>query len=131
MSGSVRLHGAQSPDYIKKILANSDIFVQHSVTAEDGDVESFGISLVEAMATGIPVVVTDHNGFPDTIADGETGFLVPEHDVVEMAEKMKLFLRDPALARRMGEAGSRHARENFDFRITIPRLREAIGYVAD
>ena len=128
ISGSVKLHGAQSPIYIKKILADSDVFVQHSVVAEDGDVESFGISLVEAMATGIPVVATNHNGFPDTVADKETGFLVPEHDVDAMAEKLLLLLREPDLAAKMGQAGSRRAREKFDFRNTIPRLRDAIGY---
>ena len=131
ISGSVKLHGAQSAVYIRKILAGSDIFVQHSITAADGDVESFGISLVEAMATGIPVVVTDHNGFSDTIADKETGFLVPEHDVGAMAEKLLLLLRNPDLAAKMGQAGSRRAREKFDVRHTIPRLRDAIGYSAE
>ena len=128
MTENVKIHGAQSSPYVMELLSTSDVFVQHSVTASDGDVESFGISLVEAMATGIPVVATNHNGFPDTIADEETGFLVPEYDVKGMAERMKFLLREPDLAAHMGEAGSMLARRKFDYRKTIPELRRAIGY---
>jgi len=124
----VTLHGVQSSTYIREILLACDVFVQHSVTSDAGDVESFGISLVEAMSTGLPCVVTDHNGFVDTIVDGTTGFLVPEHDEVVMAERMQQLLEDPCLAEKMGRAGIKHARERFDFRRTIPALRNAIGY---
>ena len=107
-------------------MKESDIFVQHSVTAPDGDVESFGISLVEAMSSGLPIVVTNHNGFPDTIIDGKTGFLVPEHDTSAMAERIAELLDDDELAVRMGQAGSEHARRKFDYRKTIPMLRQAL-----
>jgi colanic acid/amylovoran biosynthesis glycosyltransferase len=128
LSRSVRLHGAQSNEYVKNVLADIDVFVQHSVTAVNGDTESFGVSIVEAMAMGIPVVVTDHNGFSDTIVHNTTGFLVPELDVIEMSNKMMLLIQDVELALKMGEAGKVHSRKNFDYRHTIPRLRQAIGY---
>src|SRR5680860_1089949 len=78
---SVRLHGAKGTDFVRGLLGRADLFVQHSVTAADGDPEGFHVSIVEAMASSVPVVITDHNGFSETIADGETGLLVEEHDV--------------------------------------------------
>jgi spore coat protein SA len=60
---------------------------------------------VEAMASGKPVVSTRRGGPSETVADGETGYLVDAGDAQGLAQKVIVLLRDPALRRRMGEAG--------------------------
>ena len=75
-------------DYVRRRLQQAAIFCQHSVVAPDKDTESFGISLIEAMACEIPVVATRHNGFTETVAEGLTGFLVDEYDADGMANKI-------------------------------------------
>ncbi|MEO0697582.1 MAG: glycosyltransferase [Pseudomonadota bacterium] len=123
---SVTLVGAQSHAEVKKRLRKANIFVQHSVTAENGDQESQGISLVEAMASGVPVVTTDHNGFSETVSHGKTGLLSPEMDVEAMGQNLQRLASDPALAREMGTNGRRHAETYYDAHRLARRLRDVI-----
>jgi len=127
LSESVRLHGAQTPEYIKGLLKHAALFLQHSVTAHDGNMESFGISLIEAMASGIPVVTTDHNGFSETVIHGETGFLVEEHDVEGMAAMILALLKDPDQAMRLGRAGRTRVEEEFTSERAAAKLRNIMG----
>jgi len=78
--------------------------------------ESFGIALLEAGAFGLPVVATTAGGIPEIITDGETGRLVPPDDADALREQMARLLRDPAEARRLGEALRRHVGQNFSWR---------------
>jgi glycosyltransferase involved in cell wall biosynthesis len=77
--------------------------------------EAFGISVVEAMACGVPVVATTSGGMPETVVDGETGFLVPPRDPETIAGALARLAADPARARAMGEKGRLRAVEHFDF----------------
>lgn len=121
---SVRLHGTQDPKYVKSLLKHAALFVQHSVTAQDGGMESFGISLIEAMASGLPVVTTDHNGFSETVIHGETGYLVKEKDVEGMAAVILALLDDPDQAIRLGRAGRTRVEEAFTYERAAARLHE-------
>jgi glycosyltransferase involved in cell wall biosynthesis len=67
--------------------------------------ETFGISCLEAMAFGLPVVATRAGGLPEVVEDGVTGLLVPPGDTHALAEAIGRLLRDPDLRRRLGEAG--------------------------
>ncbi|MEN8505532.1 MULTISPECIES: glycosyltransferase family 4 protein [Paraburkholderia] len=75
--------------------------------------EPFGITPVEAMACGTPVIGADVGGIRYSVADGVTGFLVPPRDPAALAARLEQLRRDPALARRMGEAGLARARAEF------------------
>lgn len=67
--------------------------------------ETFGISVVEAMAFGLPVVATTAGGLPEVVENGLTGLLVPPGDSLALAEAIACLLSDPSLRRRMGQAG--------------------------
>jgi glycosyltransferase involved in cell wall biosynthesis len=78
--------------------------------------EPFGITPVEAMACGTPVIGADVGGIRYSVADGVTGFLVPPRNPYALAARLDQLRRDPALARRMGEAGLARAHEKFTWR---------------
>jgi len=82
--------------------------------------EPFGITPVEAMACGLPVVGSDTGGIRSTVVHGQTGFLVPPRDPGALAVRLAALARDPALCRRMGEAGRRRARRLYTW--------ERVGY---
>jgi glycosyltransferase involved in cell wall biosynthesis len=87
--------------------------VQHSVVAPSGDSEGTPLTILEAGATGLPVVSTRHAGIPDVVIEGATGFLVDEHDEESMAQHMIRLAQDPDLAGVMGRAARAHIQKNF------------------
>ena len=75
--------------------------------------ETFGISVIEAMAFGLPVVATNIGGLPEVVQDGVTGILVPPKDPDALAEAVIRLLRDPELRRRLGNAGRERVLSEF------------------
>lgn len=78
--------------------------------------EPFGITPLEAMACGTPVVGTAVGGIKTTVIDGETGYLVPPNDPDALAERLAWLHRHPQLAQRMGWAGMRRAYQHYTWR---------------
>jgi D-inositol-3-phosphate glycosyltransferase len=78
--------------------------------------EPFGITPVEAMACGTPVIGSAVGGVKHTVVDGETGYLVPPNDPDALADCLARFTRDRGLAARMGEAGRQRANAQFTWR---------------
>jgi phosphatidyl-myo-inositol dimannoside synthase len=86
--------------------AAGDVYAMPCRTRNGGlDVEGLGIVYLEASATGLPVVAGDSGGAPDTVREGETGYVVGGRDVAGLADRVAALLDDRALARRMGAAG--------------------------
>ena len=75
--------------------------------------EPFGITPLEAMACGTPVIGSAVGGIKHTVRDGHTGYLVPPNDPAAVAEKLVLLLTDPSLRQRMGRASLRHVRRQY------------------
>jgi glycosyltransferase involved in cell wall biosynthesis len=75
--------------------------------------EAFSNAILEGMAAGKPLVVTDVGGNPEAVLDGETGFVVPPHDPQALADAVLRLLRDEKVRLRLGEAGQRRVREFF------------------
>jgi colanic acid/amylovoran biosynthesis glycosyltransferase len=105
LEDSVKLCGALPRAEALAIVNQHWIFAQHSVTAPSGDQEGFGISLAEAAALELPIVSTLHNGIPEQVIDGKTGFLVKEFDYESMAENIIKLLLNPDLGEKMGKYG--------------------------
>jgi colanic acid/amylovoran biosynthesis glycosyltransferase len=104
--------------YLKEGLA----FVQHSIKAMNGDEEGTPVAILEASAAGLPVIATVHGGIPDIIEDGKTGFLVSEHDVDAMTDKMILLLKNKDLAIEMGKKGKERIEKYFRLEKHIENL---------
>jgi L-malate glycosyltransferase len=97
------------------LLSVSDLFLLPSLQ------ESFGLSALEAMACGVPVVASNAGGLPEVITDGVTGFLHPPDDVQRMAESAIAILSNPAVHARMAAAGAGMAVERFSADRIVPQ----------
>lgn len=101
VSERVRFLGSQQS--VEEIAALADIFLLPS------ELESFGLSALEAMACGVPVIGSDAGGLPEVVQHAETGYLLPVGDVEGMAARALELLRDDERRRAMGHAGRRRA----------------------
>jgi colanic acid/amylovoran biosynthesis glycosyltransferase len=119
---AVEFLGAQPHERVREEMRAARCFVQHSVEAPNGDCEGTPVGVLEAGASGLPLVSTRHAGIPDVVEEGATGFLVNEGDVGGMAERMARLADDPALAGHMGRAARRHIAENFSTEQSDRRL---------
>jgi colanic acid/amylovoran biosynthesis glycosyltransferase len=120
----VKLLGSKTQQELLELYAQSHIFVLSSVTAANGDQEGQGLVLQEAQATGMPVLSTIHNGIPDGILDGKSGFLVPERDVDALADRLDYLISHPHVWAEMGRAGRSHVEANYDIEKLNDRLVE-------
>src|SRR5690606_6625899 len=123
LRGRVVLHGVQSSDRVVAEMRRASIFVQHSITAPNGDTEGLPVAILEAMASELPVVSTCHSGIPEAVQHGVTGLLVPEGDVNGMAEAMATLLDDTDRAAAFGAAGRARVIEHFTIEHACARLR--------
>lgn len=122
ISSAITFQGAQDHSVIEREMQNARCFVQHSVVAPSGDSEGTPVSILEAGATGLPVVSTRHAGIPDVVLEGQTGFLVDEGDASGMADRMIQLAEQPELARVMGNAARKHILDNFSKHQRISNL---------
>ena len=97
-------------------------FVQHSLTARNGDSEGTPVSVLEACASGLPVIASNHAGISDAVVHRETGYLFEEGDVHAMANYMAKLAGDSGKAAKMGLAGRRRIEEHYSMGKSIGRL---------
>jgi len=114
----VEFLGPISDDVLSSLYRAAEVFVLPSVeTTCYGKTiavsELLGLSLLEAMASGTPVVASAVGGVPEIVVDGETGFLVPPGDVPALRTRLSELLDNPGLARRLGANARQHVLERF------------------
>ena len=120
----VRFQGALNRTEVLQMYAKSDIFLLPSVTAATGDMEGQGLVLQEAQAVGLPVLSTLHNGIPDGVLDGKTGFLVPEKDVDALVERLEFLIHNPQERITMGASGRKFVEDRYDIEELNAELME-------
>jgi glycosyltransferase involved in cell wall biosynthesis len=119
----IEILGAVSGEQGASLLRSADILTLHSIRGElTGQIEAFGVALVEAMAATLPVASCRIGGIPEVVVDGETGILVEPGDVEAQAEALLQLANNPSLRYEMGKAGWRRAKELF----TVEAEQEAL-----
>lgn len=112
VADAVVLAGGRPHPEMPEHYAAADVFAMPCRTRRGGlEVEGLGIVFLEAAAAGLPVLVGDSGGAPDTVRDGETGHLVDGRDTAAVADRLVTLLRDRAAAAAMGEKGRAWVRE--------------------
>ena len=102
-----------------------DLLVLPSVSLLHNCHEGIPVSLMEAMACGIPVLSTTTGGIPELLHDG-AGVMVPPQDAGGLADALERLIRDPDLRRRLAVAGRRRVEEEFNVRVTTSQLADRI-----
>lgn len=105
MEDAVEFIGFLPHTAIASLMRSVRGFVQHSITAHDGNTEGTPVAVMEAAASGLPIVSTFHAGIKEVVQHGTTGFLVEEGAVDAMAGHLLTLARHPEVAQRMGAAG--------------------------
>ncbi|MFB6103169.1 MAG: glycosyltransferase [Haloplanus sp.] len=119
---AVELLGWIDQDTVERELSDAHVFVLPSVTASNGDQEGTPTVLLEAQATGLPIVSTYHAGIPEIVRDGESGILVPERDVDALADGLRDVFGMTDRWSQMGRAG----RELVETTHSIPAMIERL-----
>jgi glycosyltransferase involved in cell wall biosynthesis len=130
LEGVVDLPGVLTPDQVAARMAASRAFVQHSVVTAENDHEGTPLSVLEAMASCLPVVATRHAGIPDVVEHGVSGLLSQERELGPMADHLAQLARDPALALRMGQAGRARVEREHRVADSLERLAVILARAA-
>jgi glycosyltransferase involved in cell wall biosynthesis len=116
---AVSFLGTRSPTDALRLLAACDLLARPSLS------DGLSFAVLEAMALALPVVATAAGGLPEAVLDGETGLLVPPGDSAAMGQALASLAADPALRRRMGEAGRRRVEREFTESRMLDEYEEA------
>ena len=122
----VEFTGALMPHEIIAIMPQCFCFLQHSITAPDGDSEGTPVAILEAGASGLPVVSTKHAGLMDVVIHGQTGFLVDEKDIDGMSQNMIQLFENRTLCKELGRNAKEHIGHNFNMKKHIQLLQQLI-----
>jgi colanic acid/amylovoran biosynthesis glycosyltransferase len=122
LAGAVELRGFLGQRELAQLYAESHLFLHPSEMPADQNQEGVPNSMLEAMATGLPVVATRHGGIPEAVTDGRTGLLVGERDPAALATALERMTGDPGWLAVLGEAAARAVRAEFEQGQAIERL---------
>ncbi len=120
----VSFTGFISQEQLRDIYYRTHIFVHPSQTGRDGNVEGIPNSMLEAMASGLPVFATDHGGIPEAVENGVSGVLVRERDHEALANALLTATQDSDSLARIARNGAEVVRKNFDLQAQAQRLEE-------
>ena len=120
----VSFTGFISQEQLRDIYYRSHIFVHPSQTGHDGNVEGIPNSMLEAMASGLPVFATDHGGIPEAVENGVSGVLVRERDHEALANALLNATQDSDSLARIARKGAEIVGKNFDLQAQAQRLEE-------
>lgn len=126
LQNCVELPGPKPQHEIRKYLAAGTVFVLPSVIDPEGGMDNLPTVVMEAMATGLPVISTGIGGIPEMVIDNETGLLVSAGDAGGLADAIEKVIADLSLARRLGENGYRRTVELFSIEKNVRELLGAI-----
>jgi colanic acid/amylovoran biosynthesis glycosyltransferase len=118
----VQLPGPKPQHELRAHLVNASVFVLPSVPEPDGGMDNLPTVIMEAMATGLPVVSTRIGGIPEMVIDNQTGFLVQPEDAVTLAGAIEKVTNDQSLGQRLGQVGYEQAQMLFSIEKNVREL---------
>jgi len=118
----VQLPGPKPQHELRARLANASVFVLPSVPEPEGGMDNLPTVIMEAMATGLPVVSTRVGGIPEMVIDNQTGFLVQPEDAVALAGAIEKVTNDRSLGQTLGRAGYERAQKLFSIEKNVREL---------
>ncbi len=119
LGGSVKFLGDVKPEMLGQTYASSDVFVLPSLHAE-----SFGMVLLEAMASEVPVIASRTGGVPEVVSDGKDGILVKPGDETELSEALTRLLMNENERSEMGRAGRKKTLKDYDWQVIGGKIEE-------
>jgi glycosyltransferase involved in cell wall biosynthesis len=125
ISANVRFLGNVAQDEVAHLLAAADVVVVPSVRDDAGNVDGLPNVVMEALASGTPLVTTPAGGIGSVVSDGHTGLVVPERDVTALATAIRRVLDTPSLAASIGASARQLAAARFGWTTTASRLEAA------
>lgn len=124
LAENVELKGWVKPEPLQTEYQNAHVFLHPSELTPEADQEGIPNSMLEAMATGLPVIATHHGGIPEAVTHGSDGLLVPEHCPAELAQAILQMLSNPSLWSQLGQNAAASVRANFGAEAQIARLED-------
>lgn len=119
-------HGEQPNDTVRAMLAAGDIFVLPCRRAANGDMDGIPVALMEAMASGIPVISGRLPAIEELVEDGVSGLLVPPDDAIALANAISRLAGDEDLRSRLASAGRTRVAQEFSSAVNLRRLEDAL-----
>ncbi len=127
----VKMLGWLSQEELRDVYDKSHIFLHPSELTQENDQEGVPNSMLEAMATGLPVVATYHGGIPEAVTSGEDGYLVAERSPKDLAQSLTTLMSSPGELEEFSTSAAESVRRKFGFENQIRNLediyREALG----
>jgi glycosyltransferase involved in cell wall biosynthesis len=121
---SVEFLGFISNEEIPKIYSSADIFVLPSIVTQSGDTEGLGVVLLEAMASGVPVIGSEIGGITDIIEDGKTGLFVKAGDPDDLAKKILFILSNKDIRENLSREAMNLIDQKFSWDIVTSQFVE-------
>lgn len=126
LNDHVSLLGPQPRDIVAAAMKDADVVVLPSIMGSRGDREGIPVVLMEAMATGKPVVSTRQSGIPELVEDGVSGLLCPAGDATALAAALNTLADDPDRRKTMGMAGRAYVEAHFNIRETSRQMAQVL-----
>jgi glycosyltransferase involved in cell wall biosynthesis len=124
---TVHLVGPKTQREVLRYYHAAYLYVLPCVVGSDGNREGLPVSIVEALACGLPVITTPVTGIPEVVEDGKNGFLVPSGDAVALADAITKVVEDPALYQRLCDNARPSVAADFDREETGAALHRLLG----
>lgn len=130
LTSRLELQGWKTREEVAELMRRSDVLVLPSVPMPNGRKEGIPVVLMEAMASGLPVIATDMSGIPELVVDGKTGLLVAAGDPGALADALERLGSEPSLRARLSSAGRDYVETYFNLRRNARDLVSAIATIA-
>lgn len=128
MGDKVQFLGSRTHEELRTIYASADVFVAPSITTEDGAKEGFGLVIIEAMSSGLPVIGSDSGGISEIVVNGENGFLVEEKNVHDLRSKIRYLLENPSIYQKLKE-GAIKTSQKYDYGFIAQRYQKILNEI--